>query len=355
MKICLLTPDSPYNQSISNGFISYVKEISDNLSTHGHDVIVLGFSKKVSKEQKLRIGGVEYWCLPDKGWSHLLKHLVILKFLPMLRELDGKVDIFHGMGGYALPLIFINKSKKVATLHGSEPFIGTLWLEKKIRIIFGKIIYERMNGLVFISPVIAKIANVFFNISKIPQITERAVFQKIMTRKKTRSDKYIKIIAASRIEKIKNLENLVIAVKALEKKYPIVLEIFGAGSVTDKIDSKYLRGEVDQETLWNKMSLSDIFVMPSISEVRPNSLLEAMQIGLVPMITRMETIDYIVEGKNGFLIDSKSSQDIYRALQGAIHNRARWNQIGHNATQTVLDLRDESKHLENFYKELVKK
>ncbi len=90
------------------------------------------------------------------------------------------------------------------------------------------------------------------------------------------------------------------------------LIIIGGGSDSDKLkkiardlsiyDTVCFLGELSQEDVFNWMSKSDIFILPSESEGMSNALLEALSHGL-PVIARDIEANFglVDHGKNGFL------------------------------------------------------
>ena len=65
-----------------------------------------------------------------------------------------------------------------------------------------------------------------------------------------------------------------------------------------------------------------IFVLPSLYEGLPMSLLETMAYGLVPVVTNVGSIsEYVKDGENGLLIDTRDSVSIVKALKCLITDR----------------------------------
>ena len=77
------------------------------------------------------------------------------------------------------------------------------------------------------------------------------------------------------------------------------------------------------------LSQSKIFVLTSDSDQLPSSLLEAMAMGLVPVVANVGNISDVVDEKNGFVIDKDDIQGFVDAIiyllenEGAYSNRSK--------------------------------
>lgn len=76
-----------------------------------------------------------------------------------------------------------------------------------------------------------------------------------------------------------------------------------------------------KENVGDYMACADFFVMSSIWEGLPLSLLEAMSMGVVPICTPAGGIvDVIENGKNGYLSPSFEHSDFYALIKGVLDN-----------------------------------
>src|SRR3989344_2997776 len=87
----------------------------------------------------------------------------------------------------------------------------------------------------------------------------------------------------------------------------------------------------------------------------PAKILEAMATGKVVLSTNVSEIsEFITDGKNGFLAEKNSSEEIYRKIKGAMESKG---DIGRKARETILKNFDLNKSViiyEKIYKELIK-
>lgn len=124
------------------------------------------------------------------------------------------------------------------------------------------------------------------------------------------------------VRPVKGVKYLVSAFKIINQKIPeSKLYIIGEGSEIENLknlaieknieDKVIFKGKIDTQKVAEYMILSDIFVLPSLSEGFPLVLLEAMAAGLPIVCTNVRGLPEIVEdNKNGLLIDPKNSDQI---------------------------------------------
>ncbi|MDP3014485.1 MAG: glycosyltransferase, partial [Candidatus Subteraquimicrobiales bacterium] len=277
-RICILSADSPYN-TFSDGYTVYSQNLGKNLRNLGCKIFFFGFSKKVKGEKVIVRDNLTYWCLPDKNYRNIVKHFFLTwSFIKRYRKLKKEfgIDVIHGQGGYALPLIFIkNDIVKVATLHGPEPFWETSFLERKIREFFGRIIYPRLNGLVIISHAVKNAASRHYFIKKtilrIINTGTDSPRQPDFKKGKPGKQNSIDFIAFGRPARRKNFPALIKAFEILKtRKKNVSLTIYGPG---EKMYPGITKPFTPQERLLQRVKEADIFVLPSLAEGMPSALM----------------------------------------------------------------------------------
>ena len=98
----------------------------------------------------------------------------------------------------------------------------------------------------------------------------------------------------------------------------------------------WLLGQRDDVTSW--LSALDLFVLPSLWEGLPNSLLEAMAMGLPVVASGVDGIAEIVEnGKNGLLVPPKYPKALSRKILELIQDPAARARLGEAARKTIND------------------
>lgn len=114
----------------------------------------------------------------------------------------------------------------------------------------------------------------------------------------------VKVLTCANFKKRKNIDKLIYAMKGLEG---FELTVIGDGDGRNdlqKIDSSVIfTGALSHDKVMEKMSESDIFVLPSVGETFGMVYLEAMASGCITVGTKGDGIDGIIQdGENGFLV-----------------------------------------------------
>jgi glycosyltransferase involved in cell wall biosynthesis len=142
---------------------------------------------------------------------------------------------------------------------------------------------------------------------------------------------------------IKNQRILIDALSQL-KDYDIFLVMSGDGPLRDELTSYSLKIGVNSKirfTGWRNdvadiLNALDVFVLPSLSEGFPISLLEAMSIGLPCIATGVGGIGEIVEdGVTGLLIPPRSLDGLISALKRIIIDEKFRRELGSSARKYV--------------------
>ncbi len=103
-------------------------------------------------------------------------------------------------------------------------------------------------------------------------------------------------------------------------------------------DSVNWVGPVNKDVLEEYFILADIFVMPSLYENFPNSLLEAMAAGCAVLAARNGGMQEIIQDhENGLLFQTNDEQDLYLKLMTLIEQPSLRDLLGSNAKRTIQD------------------
>jgi len=151
-------------------------------------------------------------------------------------------------------------------------------------------------------------------------------------------DKRGRICTVAKLEKQKNLENLIEAVRPLD----IELIIIGSGSLKDRLKSlapsnvKIIEN-IPNNKLPEEINKSQLFILPSHFEGCPKALLEAMSCGVPVIGTKVPGIDEIIKHKeNGYLCDI-SIESIRMAIKEVLSDEELRGKISLNGRKTILE------------------
>jgi len=156
--------------------------------------------------------------------------------------------------------------------------------------------------------------------------------------------KYI-IGTIANLYKTKGLEYLLEAIKRLPNDLPVISVIIGDGNERNYLkkiikekgikNKVFLTGSLDNA--WKYLKAFDLFILPSVKEGFPWTILEAMAAKLPIIATNVGAIPEIIKsGKNGFMIKSKDPEAIKKAIEEILSNYKLQQELGIQAHQTVL-------------------
>jgi len=128
-----------------------------------------------------------------------------------------------------------------------------------------------------------------------------------------------KIIFVGRLSVEKNLYNLIDAIT----KTGLILDIYGQGPLKEELESYTIKkkakvnfmGVTPNSELAQILNRYQYYILPSLYEGMPKTLLEAMACGLVCIGTDVTGINEVIEdGVNGYLANSIDQNNLYKAI-----------------------------------------
>lgn len=84
----------------------------------------------------------------------------------------------------------------------------------------------------------------------------------------------------------------------------------------DRVELKLFAG-LPQNEMYKSYGAAHYFLDPSLLAGLPLPPLEAMACGTIPIVTHYGTTDYIIDGQNGFFINTNDIEDTYRVIKRA--------------------------------------
>ena len=157
-------------------------------------------------------------------------------------------------------------------------------------------------------------------------------------------DKRLILFVAQRVTNTnKGIQYLIDACSKLVADYPEMAESTGMlllGGHAEELEDRfplpvYPLGYVNEESrIVDVYSAADVFVMPSLSENLPNTIMEAMACGIPCVVFRVGGIpEMIVHQKTGYVAEYKNADDLAKGIRWALD--ADPEQICSNATRKV--------------------
>jgi glycosyltransferase involved in cell wall biosynthesis len=257
---------------------------------------------------------------------------------------EGSVDIIH-THGYKADLYGYMAARStgkplVATCHNWVG--GTTALEIYNRL--DRFVLKRFNAIAAVSETVANRMRVLgISPDKIKAIANGLNVEEFegcspadLPIREDRDRKVIGIVA--RLDLQKGFEYLLRAVRDLRKMFPgVILVIVGEGP-----DRKAIEGMVQEYGLQSNVVLAgqrndmpgvyaamDIFVLPSLNEGLPMTLLEAMASSRPVVATRVGAIPSVIaDGENGFLVGPRDSAGLKNAISRLLANPDMGRRLG---------------------------
>jgi GalNAc-alpha-(1->4)-GalNAc-alpha-(1->3)-diNAcBac-PP-undecaprenol alpha-1,4-N-acetyl-D-galactosaminyltransferase len=154
------------------------------------------------------------------------------------------------------------------------------------------------------------------------------------------------IIFTGRLVAQKNLQTLIQAFGKLKKTHPDWnLKIFGDGPEKHKLISTCNAIGLDPKAVFRGVITncnteylnSSIFVLPSQYEGTPNSLLEAMSFGCVPIVSSSSdgALDYVISDVNGLIFEFNNPECLLQNFMKIINSKTLFERLAKSAQQRV--------------------
>ena len=201
-----------------------------------------------------------------------------------------------------------------------------------------KAVIRLADGVITANPVLTKrVKSVNKNTIYLPNGVDLSLF-KFQRRK---SSKITRLLYVGRLEKQKNLEKLLLAVKQLNKGHIEVL-IIGEGSQKAKLKklAKSLASKVvflpfiENKRLLDYYYRADIFVLASLAEGSPKVMLEAQATGLPVVVNESFARNIVKNSRTGIFCRSDPKSIAY-ALEKLVENTRLRETIAQNARKEI--------------------
>jgi glycosyltransferase involved in cell wall biosynthesis len=351
-----------YVSSIARGGpLSHLLDLAPYVAEAGADVTVLCSSEDVARV--FRRAGVQARATP-------LRHMLdLVGGARVHRELRG-ADIVHThdrrAGLLARPAARLRGAVAVHTLHGLpegfESYVGRDDLRlpagpARLRLA-AEAALSRLGTTVTPSAAMARILirNGF------PRQRLRVIPHGIVVRRPEPPPPRSPVVVgtAANLERFKGVDVLIDACGQIGS--PVVLEVFGDGSLRTELERQAARCGVDARfhgwvpNLRRRLEDIDIFVLPTRGDNLPMSILEAMALALPVVSTRVGGVpELVADGETGILVSPGDPRELGAAIARLVADpdlRAAFGRAGAQRVAECFDVRKVAGQLIELYREL---
>lgn len=349
MRIIITSPSLDVSKNVS-GISSITQFIINNNTKHKYVHFELG--KKDAEKRNVawffRILSIYVnWCYLLINERHGLIHFnlalskaSIVRDIPliMISRIFGFRLIFHLHGGeylmhkemplwmkYLLKLIFTDKYCKIALSELEKQTLETKLNIKNVCILPSAIDVKEASGFI-------------------------RTYQK---------KEKLKLLFLGRISENKGIGFIYLALELLKKKkIKFQFTMAGMGAAEMKYVPKFknllnddfvFEGSVFGEKKVKLLKESDVFLLPSFFEGLPIALMESMSFGMVPIITNVGSIKYLVtDGLNGIFVNRYSAEDITFAIERISNDLEYTIFLSKNAREHILNNYDPKEYMDHL-------
>lgn len=156
------------------------------------------------------------------------------------------------------------------------------------------------------------------------------------------------ILFVGRLVKLKGIELLLKALSQVNTNKNFKVFIVGDGPERKNLldmsntlnlkDKVVFTGELREDELFNMYSLSDLFVLPSLTEGRPMVIYEAMASECVIIATNVGGIpEQIKSDYNGFLVKSGNINELTEKIEYVLENEEIMEKMKKNSRKRIID------------------
>tara|TARA_B110000858_G_C17768355_1_gene458223 strand:+ start:337 stop:1431 length:1095 start_codon:yes stop_codon:yes gene_type:complete len=285
-----------------------------------------------------------------------------------------KIDILHIKRSYLFPVILTllknkDRPKIVITLRGSDTYLWPWVSEKWINFFSSKgfgidafIVQSKDQKLYAIKKGLPKekISIIPATVSKLPNIIKPRTLKNNQT---------VKIVSVYRFTWQKNIQgNLLFIKKLRESILNIEYNIYGKGDILNTSQIYYLADRLgisdiikiydtkSNESIRKEFGKHDFILQLSLSESLGVSILEAMQVGLIPIVSNIGGLKDIVENNvTGLIEDSYNLEKIVLSFVSLWNNPLKYFSMSKSCIDFVNEKYNndvECQKLYNLYKKL---
>lgn len=205
-----------------------------------------------------------------------------------------------------------------------------------------------------------KIINLGFEEEKVRTIPSGTKINRFdINNRRNKNENIINILFVGQLTEMKGAKTLLKVIKKIGKQKNKIINftIVGDGPYRDRflqLDSRHVNvlGNVLPDNINEIYVNSDIFILPSLSEGRPNVIYEAMASQCAIVASNVGGIhEQVKDGYNGFLVEANDIEGFIEKIQYLIDNNNLLKIFGVNGRKRIIDKRWT---WENYGKEVTK-
>lgn len=285
------------------------ENLAYGLKAEGHEVLMISFyCMHTAITDRLEKNGVKIEYLGKKKGFDLS---IVFKMRKIMKQF--KPDVVH-THRYVMPYAFLASVglnvKRVHTVHNiAEKEVPSKQLPMQ------KVLFKNFGVIpVAITPITQKSIEAYYGLNQkeVPLVYNGIDLTQCIAKKNTQIVSQVKILHVGRFAPQKNHEMMVEAFADVVSDYPnCELDLVGDGDLVNNVRKKVAELGIQEKVhfvglldkVYEKMSESDIFILPSKYEGMPITLIEAMATGLPIVATAVGGVpDMIENGKSGVLV-----------------------------------------------------
>lgn len=308
MNILLVSPLPPP----MGGIAIWTKRYLESSQAKKNNVELLNISVKGKRIQKFQeINLLDEFFRSYKIFKDLRKKIKKEVDVVHLNSSCGKFGIIRD---YICSVIIKNKKIKLVTQYHCN-------LEDMVKNKVSKYFLNKMAINSDLNLVLNKNSQFFLkNISKknseiIPNFITEKDFKELSEQSQIKEN-VKRVIYTGHLIKTKGCDEILEVAKLfLDIDFILVGNIKEEYKKKEKSKNVQLLGEVDQQQIFEELKNADIYLFPSHTEGFPNSLLEAMSVGLPIITTKVGAIPDMVEEKGALFVEVGNFQQISDCLR----------------------------------------
>lgn len=358
-------------QGSIGGGETYLMNLVLNLDKSKYEPVVLAFTDG-EMIRRLRSEGIECYVIPTETPFDVRKYPAVMK---LIAKLNPDIVHFHGSRAGTNTLIPAKLKRKpvIYTVHGWSFHTGTAASVQKGRILAEKFLVRNCNKTVCGSE--ADINNgkrllkagdyrLIHNSIDSDKYTPAPKNERVLSELGLKNDDFT-VCFIARVTFQKDPLTFVRGVKTvLEKRPEIRIVMIGDGELKEEVMAEARKVNVYDSIIFSPfrtdvrdvLASVDVFVLPSLWEVIPLAMLEAMAMEKICIATRIEgTTEALNHNENGLLFNPGKPGELAEQIITAYDNKELSERLRKNARETVVkyfDLRKLVKANEMLYAEI---